>query len=381
MRNAELSGIRVVMDKCAQLEKQGKKVIQFTVGEPDFSTADYIKEAAKQGIDEGLMRYCPSQGIEELRSAISARYAEEGLDYSPEEILITTGAAQGMFASLMSYLNEGDEVIIPNPGYNTYSTVPYIAGAVMKGYDLLEENDFQIDPEQLKSLITEKTKMIVLISPNNPIGSVLNKESIEAVADAVRGKDILVLSDEIYDKLSYEDEKPVSIASMPGMKDQTIVINGFSKYYVMTGWRIGWIAAPKEIIEPIFRLVFHTTACGTHFIQKAALVAMTEEDGSSREMIEEFKRRRDFLAEKINAIDKLSCLVPKGAFYIFMNIKKTGMSSEEFADYILNECQVAVVPGPVFGSNGEGFVRLSYATSMDNIEVGMNRIKAAVDKL
>ena len=206
MRNAELSGIRVVMDKCAQLEKQGKKVIQFTVGEPDFSTADYIKEAAKQGIDEGLMRYCPSQGIEELRSAISARYAEEGLDYSPEEILITTGAAQGMFASLMSYLNEGDEVIIPNPGYNTYSTVPYIAGAVMKGYDLLEENDFQIDPEQLKSLITEKTKMIVLISPNNPIGSVLNKESIEAVADAVRGKDILVLSDEIYDKLSYEDE-------------------------------------------------------------------------------------------------------------------------------------------------------------------------------
>lgn len=381
MENATISEIRIIMDKCARLEKQGKKVLQFTVGEPDFITPEYIREAAKTALDEGMTKYPLTQGTEELRECISAEYRKKGLEYGLDEIIVTAGAAQGMFVAMMSYLNEGDEILVPDPGYNSYPTVPNIAGAVVKTYDLLEENGFQPDPLQLESLITEKTKMIVLISPNNPIGSILSRETVEAVADIVRGKDILVISDEIYEKLNYEDEPVVSIAEMPGMKDQTIIINGFSKYFAMTGWRVGWIAASKQIMEPMLRLSFHTTASGSPFIQKAAAAAILNEDDSCRKMLAEFTKRKNRIVERINAIDKLSCLEPKGAFYVFMNIKKTGMTSDEFADFLLEECRVGVVPGTVFGKNGEGFVRVSYATSMEVIEEGMDRIKAAVDKL
>lgn len=382
MENAPLSGIRIVADKCMKLEQQGKKVIAFTMGEPDSTTPQYIIDAAKAALDAGKTKYPPIVGIPALRNAISERYKKEGkVSYEPQEILVTTGAAQAMFLSMMSYLDPGDEVIVPDPGYNSYTTIPNIAGAVMKKYNLLEENEFQIDPKELEGLITDKTKMLVLISPNNPIGASLKKETVEAIVAVLQDKDILVISDEIYDKLSYEEEPPVSIASYPGMKEKTIVINGFSKYYAMTGWRLGWAAAPAELLEPMARLLFQTTAGAVSFVEEAAVVALQNEDDSCQKMVEEFKRRKDYLVAEINKIDKLSCLAPKGAFYVFVNIKKTGMTAEEFADYLLEECLVAVVPGTVFGHNGEGYVRLSYANSMENIVEAMKRIKAAVDKL
>lgn len=382
MEDVALSGIRVVADKCAQLERQGKKVIAFTMGEPDFTTPQYIIDAAKKALDQGKTKYPPIAGITALREAISKRYKEEGtVSYEPNEILVTTGAAQAMFLSIMSYLNPGDEIIVPDPGYNSYSTIPHIAGAVIKTYNLLEKNEFQIDSKELENLITEKTKMIVLISPNNPIGASLKKETIEAIVKILQDKHVLVISDEIYDKLSYEKEPPLSIASYPGMKEKTIVINGFSKYYAMTGWRLGWAAAPQELLEPMARLLFQTTAGAVSFAEEAAVVALQNEDESCQEMVREFQKRRDYLVTEINKIEKLSCLIPKGAFYVFVNITKTGMTSEEFSDYLLRECYVAVVPGTVFGKNGEGYVRLSYANSMDNIVEAMKRIKVAVEKL
>lgn len=382
MENVALSGIRIVANKCMKLESEGKKVIAFTMGEPDFKTPKYIIEAAKKAMDDGKTKYPPIEGIPALKKAISERYKKlGGVSYDPQEILVTTGAAQAMFLSMMCWLNPGDEVIVPDPGYNSYTTIPHIAGAVMKKYNLLEENEFQIDIEEIKGLITEKTKMLVLISPNNPLGSSLKKETVEALAEMLRDKKLLVISDEIYDRLSYEEEAPVSIASYPGMKEKTIVINGFSKYYAMTGWRLGWAAAPKELLEPMARLLFQTTAGAVSFVEEAAVAALEEEDSSCMEMVEEFKKRRDYLVEEINKIDKLSCLRPRGAFYVFMNIKKTGMSSAEFADFLLDKCCVAVVPGTVFGDNGEGYVRLSYANSMENIKEAMKRIRAAMEEL
>lgn len=365
-----------------KLEKEGKKVIAFTMGEPDGTTPKYIIEAAKAALDGGKTKYPPITGIPALRQAISERYQKEGqAAYAPEEILVTTGAAQAMFLSMMSYLDPGDEVIVPDPGYNSYTTIPNIAGAVMKKYNLREENEFQIDPQELKMLISDKTKMLVLISPNNPIGASLKKETLDAVVEILRDKEILVISDEIYDKLSYEEEPPVSIAGYPGMKEKTIVINGFSKYYAMTGWRLGWAAAPAELLEPMARLLFQTTAGAVSFVEEAAIAALRNEDDSCQRMVEEFKKRRDYLVTEINKIDKLSCLEPKGAFYVFVNIKKTGMTSAEFADFLLDECLVAVVPGTVFGENGEGYVRLSYANSMENMIEAMKRMKAALEKL
>ena len=382
MKNAPLSKIRVIMNKCAQLEQQGKRVIQFTVGEPDFGTPEYIRTAVKKAVDAGRTKYPPVDGIAALRNAVSAKLAREnGLSYEPGEILITNGVAQGMFLAMMSWLDPGDEIIVPDPGYNSYTTIPNVAGAVMKRYNLLEENDFQIDIEEFAGLITDKTKMVVFISPNNPIGSVLRKDTIEALAGLLKDKDILVLSDEIYEKLHYDGEKPVSIAAYPGMKEKTIVLNGFSKYFSMTGWRLGYAAAPSDLLEPMVRLNFLTTAGVCAFVQEAGAAALEEDDGDCEKMRLEFQSRRDYLVEQLNRIHKLSCLRPEGAFYVFLNIKKTGMTSEKFADYLLEECQVAVVPGTVFGKNGEGFVRLSYATSIENITEAVKRIKAAVDKL
>lgn len=381
MVNAPLSGIRIIADKCMKMEAKGIDVIKFTMGEPDYVTPAYIREAAKEALDKGLTKYPPIVGIPALRKAISDKYKKQpGVDYEPNEILVTTGAAQGMFLALMSYLNPGDEVLIPDPGYNSYSTIPNIAGAVMKFYNLYEDNEFQIDVEELESLITDKTKMMVIISPNNPLGAALKKENMDAVYEVIKDKDILVVSDEIYEKLSYDDE-PQSIASYPGMKEKTIVINGFSKYYAMTGWRLGWMAAPWELLEPMSRLLFQTTAGAASFAEEAAVVALEQEDDSCKEMVEEFRRRRDYIVEEINKIDKVSCITPRGAFYVFMNIKETGLTSDEFADFALEQSHVAVVPGTVFGSNGEGYVRLSYANSMEVITEGLARIKDAVSKL
>ena len=370
LKNVPMSKTRAIFAKCAELRKQGIEVTALTLGEPDFDTPEYVKDACKEALDLNLTKYEDNNGPFELRKAICEKLkAENNLEYIPDEISVTTGVAQGMFAAILSYLNPGDEIIVPDPVYLTYSAIPNIAGAVIKNYRLLEENDYQIDIDELESLVTEKTKMIVVVSPSNPTGGVLDKSSLEKIADVAKNHDLLVLSDEIYERLTYDEDKPaISIASLPGMKERTIVLNGLSKSMAMTGWRIGYMAAPIELIEPMNRMTFYMTAGATTFAAHAAIEAVKNLDGSIEKMRDEFKKRRDYLVGEINKMENFSCKMPEGAFYVFMNIKKTGMTSDEFCDFALDSVRLAVVPGDAFGECGEGYVRMSYATSMENLK-------------
>ena len=370
MVNVPMSKTRIIFGKCADLTAQGIDITALTLGEPDFDTPQYIKDACKDALDKGLTKYADNIGIVPLREAIRDKLRREnGLDYALSEISVTTGVAQGMFAALVAFLNPGDEVLVPDPVYLTYSAIPEIAQAKVKKYRLLEENDFQIDIEELKSLITDKTKMMVIVSPSNPTGGVLSRENLEAVARVAIENDLLVLTDEIYERLTYDENYPhISIASLPGMKERTILLNGLSKSMAMTGWRVGYIAAPEDLIEPMNRLCFYMTAGATSFVQYAAAEAIAHEDGSVEKMRREFRKRRDYLVAEVNKMKNFSCAVPKGAFYVFMNISRTGMTSDEFCDYALDKCRLALIPGDAFGDCGKGFVRMSYATSMENLE-------------
>lgn len=370
LKNVPMSKTRAIFAKCAELRRQGIEVTALTLGEPDFDTPEYVKDACKEALDLNLTKYEDNNGPFELRKAICEKLkVENGLEYTPDEISVTTGVAQGMFAAILSFLNPGDEIIVPDPVYLTYSAIPNIAGAVIKNYRLLEENDYQIDIDELESLVTEKAKMIVVVSPSNPTGGVLDKSSLEKIADVAKNHDLLVLSDEIYERLTYDEDKPaISIASLPGMKERTIVLNGLSKSMAMTGWRIGYMAAPIELIEPMNRMTFYMTAGATTFAAYAAIEAVKNLDGSIEKMRDEFKKRRDYLVAEINKMENFSCKMPEGAFYVFMNIKKTGMTSEEFCDFALDSARLAVVPGDAFGECGEGYVRMSYATSMENLK-------------
>ena len=370
LKGIPMSRTRVMLRKCQELRAAGEKVTALTLGEPDFDTPEYIIMACKKALDDGLTKYTDSTGPLELREAICRKLKREnGLVYCPEEISVTSGVEQGTFAAFMSFLNPGDEVLVQDPVYLTYTTIPGIAGATVKTYSLLEENDFQPDMNQLRSLVTDKTKMIAIVSPGNPTGSIFTRESLEAIAELAREKNLLVVSDEIYERLTYgEKDEVVSIASLPGMKERTILLNGLSKSMAMTGWRIGYMAAPPELIDPLNRMAFYMTAGATSFAQYAAAEALDGDDGSAEKMRLEFKKRRDYLVGEINEMENFSCIVPQGAFYVFMNIKKTGMKSEEFCDYALEQYRLAMMPGDVFGQCGEGFVRLSYAASRQVLE-------------
>lgn len=371
------STTRAIFQKCNRLASEGVKVTALTLGEPDFDTPNHVKEACKKAIDEGMTKYTDNIGIEPLREAICQKLKKEnGLEYTVDEINVTTGVAQGMFAALLSFLNTGDEVLVPDPVYLTYSAIPNIAGAVVKSYRLLEENNFQPDILELESLISHKTKMIVVVSPSNPTGGVITETNLQKIALFAKKHDLLVLSDEIYERLIYsETKKHVSIASMQGMKERTILLNGLSKSMAMTGWRLGYIAAPAILLEPINRMTFYMTAGSTTFVQHAAIDAISNEDGSVEKMRQEFKQRRDYLVAEVNKLRNFSCAMPEGAFYVFMNIKKTNMTSRQFCDYALDKYRLALVPGDAFGNCGQGFVRMSYAASMEVLDEAVKLLK------
>lgn len=373
-----VSKTRDIMAKVGMLEAKGRKIINLSIGQPDFPTPEYIKNAAKEALDNNFTGYPPVAGTELLRKAIADELWEHsGVSYDTDEIVVTTGVAQGIFISLMSFLNPGDEIILPDPGYNYYSATAKAAGAVIRTYDLYEENNFQIDTKQMEGLVNGKTKMLVLISPNNPVGSILGEKSLKEISEIIRERDIIVLSDEIYSRLSYGDTTNKSICSFPGMKEKSIILNGFSKYYSMTGWRLGYAAAPKELTAPMINMCSITTSGANSISQYAAVEALKNKtDDSCEKMRLELKRRCDYLYTELNKIENISCTKPEGSFYIFLNIKGTGLTSEEFSDRLLNECGVAVVPGTAFGSNGEGFVRLSFASSYENLAEAVMRIKS-----
>ena len=372
------SGIRKINEKTLEMERAGKKIYHFEVGRPDFDTPKLIKDATIKSIENGDVFYTSNYGIMPLREAVAEKLRNENnLDYTAKEVLITAGASESIYDSYSLILEEDDEILLPNPCWPNYVNAAHIMGAVPVRYSLAEENDFQIDFDELEGLVTEKTKAIVIINPSNPIGSMFTLETLEKLADFAKKKDILVISDEIYEKIIYGNKKHVSMASLDGMKERTITINGFSKTYSMTGFRLAYIAAPEEFIRVLNIIHQHNTSCATSFVQHGGITALKEGGDASEEMVKEYKRRRDYIVEKVNSIEGLSLNAPDGAFYAFINIKGLGVSSEEFCNYLLDEECVAIVPGTVFGSAGEGFVRFSYASSYEDIVEGLNRMEKA----
>jgi aspartate/methionine/tyrosine aminotransferase len=364
-----------VLAKAKALEKQGKDVVHLEIGEPDFDTPRNIKEAAIKAINSGYTHYGPSAGIPELREAI-AQYISNtrGIKAEADEVVVTPGAKPIMFFSILALVNPGEEVLYPNPGFPIYESVVNFVGAKPVPIPLKEENDFRMDQEYVKAKITKKTKMIILNSPENPTGGVLTKEDLKVIADCISNRDdVFVLSDEIYSRIIYEG-KHESIASLPGMKDKTILLDGFSKTYAMTGWRLGYGVMRKDIAQKVAQLQTNSNSCTCTFTQIAGIEALKGPQNEPERMDAEFKKRREVIVSGLNAIKGITCKKPRGAFYVFPNITGTGMDCRKLGDYLLNEAGVAVLPGTSFGKYGEGYLRLSFANSIENIKKALDRI-------
>jgi aspartate aminotransferase len=371
-----------VLAKAKALEKQGKDVVHLEIGEPDFDTPENIKEAAVKALHAGYTHYVPAAGIPELRETIAQHISKtRDVDVDPEEVVVTPGAKPIMFFSILALVNPGDEVLNPNPGFPIYESVVNFVGAKQVPLPLEEEKDFRFDVESVKEKITNKTRMIVLNSPQNPTGGVLTKEDLQAVADFIADRDdIFVISDEVYSKILYEG-KHESIASLAGMKDKTILLDGFSKTYAMTGWRLGYGVMRKDLAQKITQLMVNSNSCTCAFVQKAGVEALTGPQDESEKMVAEFRKRRDVIVPGLNNIPGITCKKPRGAFYVFPNITGTGMDCKKLSDYLLNKAGVAVLPGTSFGKYGDGYLRLSFANSVENIKKAVNRISVAVENL
>jgi aspartate/methionine/tyrosine aminotransferase len=372
------SKIREVMDKTKYLKNQGIEVIEFSIGRPDFDTPKHIKEATKIALDKGLVHYTTSAGILELREAIIYRLKEDSqLIFEPDEIIVTVGAAEANYIATQTILNPGDEVLIPEPMYVYYSGWSFLGGATTVNFPL----DILLkQPEDLERYITEKTKLIILTSPHNPTGKVISRQSLEKIADLAKKYNFLVISDEIYNQLIYDNVECISIAKFEGMKERTLTIGSLSKTYAMDGWRVGYLIAPKPLIEEALKIHQHILSCPNTFVQEGARVALSSSQECVGKMVQEFDRRRKLMMSYLDNLE-LPYDQPQGAFYIFPSIKKFGLSSEEFCDYLLEEARVAVIPGDAFGQLGEGHVRFAYTTSYENIEKGMEKVKSALEKL
>lgn len=376
------SGIRAVMEKATKMQQAGEKVIHMEIGRPDFDTPQKIKDAAYKSLQNGNVFYTSNYGTSAIRKAIAEwENKKNHVDYEAENVLVTVGVGEATYAAMAAFLQEGDEVLVPNPVWLNYIHVPSSLGATPVTYSLKEENDYQIDFEELESKITERTKMIVIVDPSNPTGGVFSEETLKRLADIAIKNDLLVISDEIYEQLTYDGTKHICIASLPGMKERTIKLGGFSKAYSMTGWRLGYMCAPVEVIKACVRVHQYTITCASSFVQEAAITALNDCDDDVEAMRKEYQRRKDYVVKALNEIDGISCNNPQGAFYIFVNIKELGKTSMEVAEYLLDTAKVAMVPGSAFGSEGEGYIRLSYACSYEDLVEACARIKDAVAAL
>ena len=366
------SGIRAVFDRASKLEAEGKKVVHLEIGRLDFDTPQHIKDAAKKALDDGLVHYAPNLGIPVFREAVRDHLQRElGLSYSDKEVIATMGATQGALLVMGAFLDQGDEVIVPTPTFVSYLNAPRFFGGIPVPLEMKAEEGFQINLEELEKKITPRTKILVLISPHNPTGTIMSREILEGVADLARRHDFLVLSDEVYDRMVYEGEH-ISIATLPGMRERTILANSFSKTYSMTGWRLGYIAAPENLMGSMLRVHQYVVGSATSFVQAAGAVALNESQDCVREMLSILAERRSFLLNNISS--KLVPVKPDGAFYFFLDVRPAGYSSSEAVDRLLDE-GVAAVPGPAFGDGGEGFIRLAYATTLEELEYAAAKIK------
>lgn len=371
------SGIRKFFDIVTEM----KDAISLGVGEPDFDTPWHIREEGIYSLEKGKTVYTSNSGLKELKEEI-CHYLDRrfGLQYDPyKETIVTVGGSEAIDIALRSMLDDGDEVLIPQPCYVSYFPCAKLAGGVPVTIDLKEENEFRLTPEELLAAITDKTKVLILAFPSNPTGAIMNREDLEAIAKVVIEKDIFVISDEIYSELSYAEEH-VSIASIPGMRERTIVINGFSKSYAMTGWRLGYACGPREIIEQMTKVHQFAIMCAPTTSQYAAVEALKNGDPDVAEMREAYNNRRRFVVSSLHEMG-LPCFEPLGAFYVFPCIKEFGMSSDEFATRLLQEEKLAIVPGTAFGDCGEGYLRISYAYSVEQLKTALERLKNFVERL
>ncbi|RMH59551.1 MAG: pyridoxal phosphate-dependent aminotransferase [Candidatus Hydrogenedentota bacterium] len=371
--------------KAKALKAAGKDVIGFGAGEPDFDTPEPVKEAAIEALRAGFTKYTPAGGIPELKEEIVKKLSRENdLEYSADEVVVTTGAKHALYVATMALVDDGDEVIIPAPYWVTYPEQARLAGGVPVIVRTREEDGFRLRVEDVEAVLTERSRMLVLNSPANPTGAVLERGDLEALAELACRKDLIVLSDEIYEPMIYDGRKHISIATFPGMRERTIVVNGASKGFSMTGWRIGWAAGPKEVIKAMSAQLSHSTSNATSFSQKGAVAAYRLPKDVVAGMVAEFEKRRREIVRLLNEIPGVSCLMPGGAFYVFPNVAGTygehrGRridSSLALTEYLLEEVNVAVVHGEAFGT--PGYVRLSYATSMEKIQEGVKRISEAL---
>ena len=364
-----------VLAKARALEAKGRDIVHLEIGEPDFDTPPAIVAAGVAALERGETHYTPSAGVVELREAI-ARYLKErrGVHADPDQVIVTPGAKPIMFYALLALLDEGDEAIYPDPGFPIYSSMIDFAGARGVPLALREENDFQPDLDELRRLVSPRTKVIVLNSPNNPTGGVLSRDAIRDIAAIARERDLWVLTDEIYGELVYDGEHR-SIAVEDGMAERTILLDGFSKTFAMTGWRLGYGVFPRALVEPVGKLVTNSVSCTATFVQRAGTVALSSRPPEVDRMIAEFRRRRDAVVKGLNAVPGMKCRTPQGAFYAFPNVRGLGLrSSAEVADRLLNEAGVATLAGTCFGAAGEGYLRLSYANSLPNLDKAVSRI-------
>ncbi|MEM3453176.1 MAG: pyridoxal phosphate-dependent aminotransferase [Candidatus Hadarchaeum sp.] len=368
-----------VLALAKELERSGRRIIHMEVGEPDFDTPAHIKEAAKQALDRGMTKYTPSAGIPELREAIAEHFVKQGINVAAKNVIVTPGAKHAIFCALAAALDPGDEVLIPSPCW-TYEAMVKIVGGKPVFIQGSAKNGFKLEEEKLKKSLTPKSRLLLLNYPNNPTGAVMSATDLKPILDIAVDHDLWILSDDIYNVLVYEGEQGNPL-KFPGMAERTISINGFSKAYAMTGWRIGYAVAPADFIVEMAKIQEASTSCTASFVQVAAITALKGPQDFVAEMRAEYRRRRDVLVEGLNEIDGIDCLKPQGAFYVFPNIEKLGMSSFEFCELLLKSKGVAAVPGSGFGPGGEGHVRLSYATSMENIKLAIELIKEFVEEI
>ena len=365
-----------VLVKARALEAKGRSIVHLEIGEPDFPTPPHIVEAGKRALDEGWTHYGPTQGLPELREAIAAYISQSrGIQVGPQHVCVVPGGKPIIFFPLMALLEAGDEVIYPNPGFPIYESMIRFLGAKPVPMPLVESRGFSFDLNLFRDRLTDRTKMVILNAPQNPTGGVIPKEDLRAIAEMLANRDVMVLSDEIYSRIYYDGEPPVSITTFPGMLEKTIILDGFSKTYAMTGWRMGYGVMPEWLVPAVNKLMVNSNSCTASFTQRAGIAALTGPQDAVTTMVAEFKRRRDAFVAGLNQIPGFRCALPGGAFYAFPNVTGTGMASKDVADLLLEEAGVSCLNGGGFGEYGEGYVRFSYANSFENLMEAIERIR------
>lgn len=370
-----------VLARARALERQGREIIHLEIGEPDFDTPVHIRDAAKRALDAGATHYGPAAGLPELREAIAKHVgATRGVPVSPDEVVVTPGGKPIMFFAIMALVDAGDEVIHPNPGFPIYESVINFVGGVPVPIPLREASGFGFDMDEFERRLSPRTKLIIINSPQNPTGGVLDRSQLERIAAAAVERNITILTDEIYREFLYGGEF-VSLYGFPGVRERAVLLDGFSKTYAMTGWRLGYGVMPAPLADHVTRLMVNSASCTASFVQLAGVAALEGDQTSVAQMVEAFRRRRDLVVEGLNRLPGVSCIVPRGAFYAFPNVSRLRGSSAEVAEKLLTEAGVAVLPGTAFGAHGEGYLRLSYANSEANLRAALDRMRPVLAEL